>query len=326
MAGFFTRNRLTLLTSIYWFLLTYIVAALIWWFIELWRQNVEEYRFRVEQVDRAAPDRTERLEKLAIAKKKKESQFIGEGVFFLLMTLTGAVYVYRTARRQIKLNDHQRRFMTALTHELKTPIAVARLNLETMRNRKLDPAMQEKLIGKTLEETNRLNDLCNNILLTSQLDAGDYRLNIEDIDLAELTARVTNDFRQRFPKRTLGLDVKGPASIRGDVLLLQLALSNLLENALKYSPPEGAVNVSLTTTSGRARIEVADEGRGIPDDEKTLVFGKFYRIAGENTPTMKGTGLGLWLCERIVQDHDGRIFILNNRPKGSIFVMEFPAK
>ena len=326
MAGFFNRNRLVLLTSIYWFLLTYIVAALIWWFIELWRQNVEEYRFRVEQLAPMDPDYAAKYNQLALAKKKKESQFIGEGVFFLLMTLSGAVFVYRTARRQIKLNDHQRRFMTALTHELKTPIAVARLNLETMRNRKLDPAMQEKLIGKTLEETNRLNDLCNNILLTSQLDAGDYRLNVEDVDLAELAARVTNDFRQRFPKRTIGLDAKGPVLVRGDLLLLQLALSNLLENGLKYSPLEGSVNVTLSRVVDGARIHVSDEGRGIPDDEKTLVFGKFYRIAGENTPTMKGTGLGLWLCERIVKDHDGRIFILNNKPKGSIFVMEFPAK
>ncbi len=326
MSGFFNRNRLSLLTIIYWFFLTYIVAALIWWFIELWRQNLAEYHFRVEQVDHSDPAYNALVNDLYMARKKKESQFIGEGVFFLLMTLSGAVFVYRTARRQIKLNDHQRRFMTALTHELKTPIAVARLNLETMRNRKLDPSMQEKLIGKTLEETNRLNDLCNNILLTSQLDAGDYRLNVEDVDLAELTARVTQDFRHRFPKRTLGLSVQGPVVVRGDLLLLQLALSNLVENGLKYSPQECPVNVSLTATPGIARVEVADEGRGIPDDEKSLVFGKFYRIAGENTPTMKGTGLGLWLCERIVKDHDGRIFILNNKPKGSIFVMEFPAK
>jgi len=326
MASFFDRNRLPVLTAIYWFFLTYIIAALIWWFIELWRQNVDEYRYKVNQIERTDPGYAARFNELALAKKKKESQFIGEGVFFLLMTLSGAVFVYRTARRQIKLNDHQRRFMTALTHELKTPIAVARLNLETMRNRKLDPAMQEKLIGKTLEETNRLNDLCNNILLTSQLDAGDYRLNVEDVDLAELSARVTNDFRQRFPKRTLGLDVRGPVTVRGDLLLLQLMLSNLLENGLKYSPQESPVNVTLTSTAGQARIEVADEGRGIPDDEKNLVFGKFYRVAGENTPTMKGTGLGLWLCERIAKDHDGRIFILNNKPKGSIFVLEFPAK
>jgi K+-sensing histidine kinase KdpD len=195
-----------------------------------------------------------------------------------------------------------------------------------MRSRKLDPALQEKLIGKTLEETNRLNDLCNNILLTSQLDAGDYHLNVEDIDLEELVSRVANDFRQRFPKRTIGLEHKGAAIVRGDMLLLQLALSNLVENALKYSPPEGSVNLGLSVAGNLARVEVADEGRGIPDDEKTMVFGKFYRIAGENTPTMKGTGLGLWLCERIVRDHDGEIFILNNKPKGSIFVMEFPVK
>jgi signal transduction histidine kinase len=326
MTSFLNRNRLTLLTIVYWFLLYYILAALIWWFIELWRQNTYEFNFKLAQIDQNDPYYAAKSNDLYLAKKKKESQFIGEGVFFLLMTLAGAVFVYRSARRQIRLNDQQRRFMTAVTHELKTPIAITKLNLETMRNRRLEPAMQEKLIGKTLEETNRLNDLCNNILLTSQLDAGDYRLNIEDIDLHDLTERVVVDFRQRFPKRDLVLDGADTALVRGDLLLLQLAMNNLVENALKYSPAEEPIHLHLTFKDRRAQVQVADRGPGIPDAEKKQVFGKFYRMGDANMPKTKGTGLGLWLSQRIVADHGGALFILDNQPKGSIFVMDFPIK
>ena len=326
MSSFINRNRLTLLTIIYWFLLSYILAALIWWFIELWRQNTNDFNFKLAQIERTDPYFAARSNDLYLARKKKESQFIGEGVFFLLMTMTGAVFVYRSARRQIKLNEQQRRFMTAVTHELKTPIAITKLNLETLRNRKLEPAMQERLIGKTLEETNRLNDLCNNILLTSQLDAGDYRLNIEDIDLFELAERVTVDFRQRFPKRELVLEGDDTAMVRGDLLLLQLAMNNLVENALKYSPSDAPIALRLNFKGKRAQFQIADLGPGIPDSEKQLVFGKFYRMGGENTPKTKGTGLGLWLSQRIVADHGGELFILDNQPKGSIFVMDFPIK
>jgi len=325
-SSFINRNRLTLLTTFYWFLLAYILAALIWWFIELWRQNINEFNFKLAQIEVNDPYYANKSNDLFLARKKKESQFIGEGVFFLLMTMSGAVFVYRSARRQIMLNEQQRRFMTAVTHELKTPIAITKLNLETLRSRKLDPPIQEKLIGKTLEETNRLNDLCNNILLTSQLDVGDYRLNIEEIDLKELATRVTIDFRQRFPKRELLLEGHDTALVRGDLLLLQLAMNNLVENALKYSPADSPVLISLTYKGRRAQLQVTDKGPGIPDKEKKLVFGKFYRMGDENTPKTKGTGLGLWLSQRIVADHGGELFILDNQPKGSIFVMDFPTK
>jgi two-component system sensor histidine kinase CiaH len=326
MGSFANRNRLTLLTIFYWFLLAYILAALVWWFIELWRQNTNEFNFKMAGIAMTDPYYGAKTTELYLARKKKESQFIGEGIFFLLMTMSGAVFVYRSARHQMRINDQQRRFMTAVTHELKTPIAITKLNLETLRNRKLEGPIQEKLIGKTLEETNRLNDLCNNILLTSQLDVGDYRLNIEDIDLGELASRVTSDFRQRFPRRTLLREGDDHASVRGDFLLLQLALNNLVENALKYSPPESPVTVSLHRQGRRVQLGVTDLGNGIPDSEKKLVFEKFYRMGDANTPKTKGTGLGLWLSQRIAEDHGADLFISDNQPKGCIFVLDFQLK
>jgi hypothetical protein len=326
MAGFFQRNRLSLLTIVYWFMLSYILAALIWWFMELWRQNTHEFNYRKSSINLNDPYYANRVTALEIARKKKESQFIGEGLFFLLMTITGAVFVYRTARYQIRLNEQQRRFMATVTHELKTPIAVTRLNLETLRTRKLEGAVQEKLINNTLEENNRLNDLCNNILLTSQLDAGEYKLSMEDTDLNDLAARVTADFRQRFPERDLIYTGPDKIMIRADVLFLQLALNNVIENALKYSPKESTVTIQVGQQGEKVILRVADHGPGIPQAEKKLVFGKFYRMGEENTGATKGTGLGLYLSKRIVMDHEGELFILDNKPKGSIFVLEFPVK
>jgi K+-sensing histidine kinase KdpD len=105
-----------------------------------------------------------------------------------------------------------------------------------------------------------------------------------------------------------------------------MAMNNLVENALKYSPSDAPIALRLNFKGKRAQLQIADLGPGIPDAEKQLVFGKFYRMGGENTPKTKGTGLGLWLSQRIVADHGGELFILDNQPKGSIFVMDFPIK
>src|SRR5690606_10624220 len=100
------------------------------------------------------------------------TQYIGEGVIFFLLIAAAAMFIYRAVSRQFKQSREQQAFMMAITHELKTPVAVAQLNLETLQKHRLEPAQQLKLIGNTLQETSRLNALCNNLLLSSQMEAG----------------------------------------------------------------------------------------------------------------------------------------------------------
>jgi signal transduction histidine kinase len=326
MYPFFKKKRLAIVTIVYWFLLSYLIAALAWWFIELWQQNSEMYLFKKELIQQNDPSYPLMMQRITAERDLNNAQYIGEGMMFLLLTLAGAIFVYRATRRQIRLNNQQQNFMMAVTHELKTPIAITKLNLETLNRHTLDAEKQKKIIDNTLQETNRLNDLCNNILLSSQLEAGRFRLNKEHSNLSDIIIEITDDFRQRFPKRQITREIEENVYFETDHLLLQLALNNLLENALKYSPAEKNIHVALSCNDKNIRISFSDEGQGIPDTEKKKIFDKFYRIGDENTRKTKGTGLGLYLTQKIVEDHGGSVFVSDNIPSGSNFVILFPVK
>jgi two-component system, OmpR family, sensor histidine kinase CiaH len=324
-----TKKKLRRATIIYWLLLTYIVAAYVWWFISLERQNAQMSDFKFRQLNATIDSAVSPGMYLDEASKinneyiRNKGKYIGEGAVFLLLILFGAAFVYRSVRRQFRLQQQQQNFMMAVTHELKTPIAVARLNLETMQKYSLDPEKQKKLIRTTLEETSRLNSLTNNILISSQLEGGGYSFSKEELDLSDLLKDCMQDFQQRFPHRQFAQQIEADADIKGDPLLLQILINNLVENAIKYSPKESPITASLQKLDNRIVLSVADEGPGIAEEEKKKIFQKFYRVGNEATRTTKGTGLGLYLCSKIVQDHNADISVTNHNPHGSNFVVNF---
>jgi signal transduction histidine kinase len=315
-------KKLQLIFLIYWFLLVYIVAALIFWFFALNKQNEMMSQFRKQELKLDDVYYTAKLERIERDEKRKVAQYLGEGSIFLLVIFTGAVFVYRAVRRQLKFSQQQQHFMMALTHELKTPIAVAKLNLETMQKRKLDETQQQRLLQTTLQETNRLNALCNNMLLSSQIEAGGYRVTQEDTNFSELAEGCVQDFRTRFPERQLITNINPDLFVTGDQLLLQMAVNNLVENAVKYTTKDMPVFVSLEEKKGRIYLEVKDNGKGIPAEEKQKIFTKFYRIGNAATKAAKGTGLGLYLTKKIVEQHNGNISVTDNVPGGAIFTIQ----
>jgi len=321
----FKRQGFAFITVVYWFLLVYIIAALVYWFIVLERQTNEMSSLRMEQLKKDAPRFTQQLEAIEYVHHRKQIQYIGEGGTFLVLIIIGSLFVYRAVRKQVLLSQQQQNFMMAVTHELKTPIAVAQLNLETLQKRKLDETQQQKLIGTALLETNRLNSLTNNILVASQLEMGTYRLNKQPFNFTELVNGSVRDFKNRFPARLLVLTAAEDVMTDGEATLLQMMVNNLLDNAIKYSPREAPVQVGLAKNNNTLVLTVADEGEGVPDSEKRHVFEKFYRIGSEATRTAKGTGLGLYLCRKIVKDHNGTIIIQNNQPKGAVFLVTLKA-
>jgi len=211
--------------------------------------------------------------------------------------------------------------MMAVTHELKTPIAVAQLNLETLQKRKLDEETKQKLIHNTLQEATRLNALCNNILFAAQLDSGAYKSAKQELSWTDIVAGSAENFITRFPKRSIVSDVDEGIYVLGEELLLQMLVNNLIENALKYSPSAAMVKIELKEINNKTILTVSDEGIGIPDHEKKHVLEKFYRTGDEKTRSTKGTGIGLYLCKKIVQGHKGTIVISDNIPKGTIFTV-----
>lgn len=311
-------------TVVYWVMLIYIVSALLWWFIALERQNHEVSNIRLKELSVEDPAYASKTSQINDTRKRKTTQYIGEGSTFLALILLGAVYVFRVIRRQLKLSIQQQNFMMAVTHELKTPIAITQLNLETLQKRKLDEDKQQKLITNTLQEANRLNNLCNNILLAAQLEANAYATTKQEINFSDLVGGCVDDFKNRFPQRLISEQITPALYLTGENLLLQMMVNNLMENAMKYSPKDSLITLAVGTQNRQLVFRISDEGMGIPDAEKQKIFTKFYRIGNENTRTTKGTGLGLYLCSKIVRGHRGSIAVSDNQPRGTIVTVTLP--
>ena len=316
-------NKLKLVSLIYWVFLTYMIAAFIWWYVSLEKQNNEIAAIKFQSIQKSDPSLAAKTHAIQDFQLRKTKQFIGEGVTFLLLFLLGAIYVYRSLLKQLRYADQQQNFMMAVTHELKTPIAISHLNIETLLKRELDTAQQLKLLEATLKETKRLDHLSTNILLTAQLDMGQYEANKQLLNLSELVRQNIKSFQERYPSRICNTSVQDALEIQGEPLLIQLLINNLIDNANKYAPVTEPIYIHLQTHQNTIQFIIKDQGPGIADADKNKVFEKFYRVGAESTRTTKGSGLGLYLCKKIAEFHNATIQLTSNTPTGSIFTVSF---
>ncbi len=319
----FKNKGLTIATIVYWFLLLYIVAALIWWFIALQQQNRQMTTYKLMELRADDPAYLAKAGSITKEEHRKSARNIGEGAIFFLLILVGAVFVYKAVHRQFKITEQQQNLMMAITHELKTPIAITKLNLETLLKHKLDEQTQQKLFQTTLQETERLNTLANNFLISSQLEGDGHQMAKEELSLSELAETVIQDYRNRYPAYTWIVDTESNLTVYGDRLLLQILVSNLLDNAIKYSPKQSRISFLLKKQRRFIYLHVIDEGPGIPEKEKKKIFDRFYRMGNESIRATKGTGLGLYLCRKIAADHNAVIEVTNNPGAGSNFAVRF---
>jgi len=317
-------------TSVHLLLLAYIIAAIVYWAICLQQQSVRIYTQEVmtlkSTVDSLHDPVTYNRELSGLQHKlsMRKTQYIGEGTTFLIVILIGAVVVYSSFHRRIMLSRQQNNFMLSVTHELKSPLAAMKLNLQTLEKHQLDEGKRKQLLERCIKESNRLNDLCNNMMFASQIEGRQYRPAIEVFNLSEQVEDAVHEYASRY-SRTFEEDIVPGCKITGDKMLLQMAVNNLLENAVKYTPENKPVRITLDVVQNTAILRVADEGTGIPDNEKRKIFNKFYRVGNEESRKAKGTGLGLYLTNKIVQQHKGRITIKDNTPSGSVFEISLPA-
>lgn len=303
---------------IFWVLLAYIIAALLFWFIELNAENITVTQLKMQSLQ-PGPDYDLQVQKINKERNSKIAQYIGEGSIFFLLIVAGAVYIFRSVRRQLRQSVEQQNFLMAITHELKTPIAVSKLNLETLLRRKLPEEMQKGLLQASLQETNRLNMLCNNLLLSSQIDAGAYAQTEETVSWSKITADCVTENQKRFPLRKIEAIITEDIFVEVDHLLLEMVVNNLIENALKYAPKDKPIQVILQVGDTYATLQVKDEGPGILNADKEKIFKKFTRLGNEATVRAKGTGLGLFLVKRIITKLKGEVTVTDNLPSGSIF-------
>jgi two-component system, OmpR family, sensor histidine kinase CiaH len=306
-----------------WLLLIYVLAALIWWYIALNLQNNEMSVYRIELLAHDDPAYIAKLEKINNDRHRLATAYKSEGLVFILVILAGAVFLRSAVMRQILIQRQQQNFMMAITHELKTPISIARLNIETLQKHTLDESKKEKILKSSLQEINRLNTLTGNILVSAQLEGGSYLFNKEELNFSQIVSDSSQDFVNRFPNRPWNNELEPGLFISGDPLLIQILVNNLIDNAVKYSPPGSPISIILKKDGDQGILELRDEGAGIPKKEHKRIFQKFYRVGNEDTRTTQGTGLGLYLCRKITQDHKMRLMVSDNQPKGTIFTVHF---
>ncbi len=319
----YKKKRINRPNLVYWLLLLYIIAAMGWWFIALNIQNRQMTEYKLSQLNQDDTAYIQKVEKIYNERDRKTAAYIGEGLFILIVILVGAIFLYTAILRQTRIHRQQQNFMMAITHELKTPISIARLNLETLQKHALKDAQKEKILKSSLQEINRLNTLTNNILISAQLEGGSYRFDKELLDMSKIVTDADQDFITRFPSRPWHTEIDDGIQFTGDPLLIQILVNNLIENAVKYSPSASPIFITLKNQGNKGILQVKDEGAGIPEKERKRIFQKFYRVGNEDTRTTQGTGLGLYLCSKIARDHKMTIAISANQPQGSIFTVSF---
>jgi PAS domain S-box-containing protein len=242
----------------------------------------------------------------------------------------GIVYAFRNLTEERALDELKGEFVATVSHELRTPLAAIYGSAQTLRRKdlNLDDERRESLLEVIAHESERLTRIAGDILLANTLDSDRLRLAREPVDLDELAREVVEEMRISFAERAdISIHFSSPqveASVAGDADKLRQILMNLIENAVKYSPDGGRIEVGLESRDSRVRLLVRDEGIGIPPGEEQRIFGKFYRVDPQLTRGVGGTGLGLYISRELVRRMQGRVSVASHGGKGSTFLVDLP--
>jgi signal transduction histidine kinase len=251
---------------------------------------------------------------------------LGEGSMFIIVFVFGAYSLHKTINKERKLQEQKRNFLLSVTHELKSPLASVKLLLQTIQKRDLTKTQMLDFIDKSLLDVERLDDMVENMLLAAKIDNRSYTYPKSKFDLSMLVDSVVN--RLQITKcdcnqQIIEAEIEPKVEITGDKFALTSVITNLVENAIKYSSPCEVVAVKLFSKEGNVHLQVADHGIGITDEEKPRIFDKFYRVGSEDTRNTKGTGLGLYIVKQVLDKHQATIKVKDNRPAGSVFEVVF---
>ncbi len=309
---------------------SYILMQFCWWAFMLTELNNEVFKykhavirmhFQSEQAIKMADSELNRWLSL------KFLMIAGEGFVFISLLIFGIVKLMKSYNKEMELARQQKNFLLSITHEFKSPLAVVKLNMQTMQKHNLDQDLQRMMIRATLKETNRLNNLVENALMAAQIETHTYTITKNYFDLSKcilsnLEARSLSSEKIK----NINVAIENDVFLLGDCISFSSIILNLLENAEKYTGDDAQIALTLKKKNKEVWLTISDNGYGIADDEKPKVFEKFYRIGNEDTRKSKGTGLGLFIVKQLVTLHHGKITILNNVPKGTIFQMVFAVK
>jgi len=257
---------------------------------------------------------------------------IGERELWLSISAVGyeegTVYAFRDLTDERALETMRQDLVATVSHELRTPLAAIYGAALTLRRDdvELEDQLHDKLLEVIAEESNRLSNIVNDLLLASQLDTGTLRATIERCDPREIAQLEIDAARTHLPA-TIGLVLSAAddlPAVAADPGQLRQVLGNLIENAIKYSPGGGTIEVAVEPVDRHVRFAIRDSGLGIPQSEQRRIFEKFYRLDPDMARGIGGTGLGLYICRELVRRVDGRIWVESDGRSGSTFIVEIP--
>jgi signal transduction histidine kinase len=269
----------------------------------------------------AAPDSVAR----GVGTARAVAYFFGSLLFLLL--IGGLVLIVILLLREVRLNERQSNFVSAVTHELKTPVASLRLYLDTLEFRELPAGRQKEFYRTMRQDLDRLNSTIKNVL-----DAALYTDHpVQDprpLDLVRLARRAIDLTLTRHQLARDAVRLDGPPRLRiaGDPQALETAVLNLLDNAVKYSKDEVRIEVEIRDDDdGHAQLRVRDHGMGISRTQLPFIFTRFYRIGSEVRRSRVGTGLGLFIVRSVVKGHRGTVSADSpGLDRGSTFTITLP--
>lgn len=315
--------------------IVYMLLAFAWWSVLLYTKNQDAYEAKRDLLkimliaegivgNDAEFNMHPRAAELEQQYEWQEYMILGEAIVFVISLVIGVWMINRGYNKEMLASQQRRNFLLSITHELKSPIASIRLILETFRKRALNLEQQEKFSNNALRETDRLNTLVNDLLLSAKLETA-YQPHRDPLDLPELVGEIVNSMEEKYPQVQFSLSIERDfPPLYGDKLGLTSVALNLMENAVKYAGEEPAIEVCLKARPEFVVWKVADNGIGVEDKEKKRIFEKFYRVGNEDTRKTKGTGLGLFIVDQIVRAHNGKIAVLDNSPRGTVFSIQLP--
>jgi signal transduction histidine kinase len=274
---------------------------------------------------------TIRLKYLTVKQWSQRNFFINLSLWTLmtLLLLAAIGLMLRTASREIKLTQMKADFVSNVSHELRTPLASIRVLAELLNlGRVKDPTKVLEYGGYIESEGRRLTQLINNILDFSRIESGGKTYHFETANVKEVITDALEAFSLQLKRNGFVVDFEAPdkilSSVRIDPDAFGLALTNLFDNAIKYSESEKRIGVRLDQNDGFVTIAITDHGVGIPREEQVKIFDKFYRVSTGLVHDVKGSGLGLSLVKHIVEAHHGKITVDSAPGKGSTFTIFLP--
>lgn len=306
--------------ALFYLLSVYILTIFLWWWVLLFTINDKYYNSEKN----SHSIKGETIPKVLLDEHRRQQlMIIGEGSTFIFLLLIGIFFIRKNLKKELAIAQQQQNFMLSITHELKSPIAAAQLNIQTLIKRNLSEGQRNMLLGNSLQDLDRLKKMVDNILLAAKIEQPNFSIYKTTFNCSEMVHSSYLEACNYWSSHKFVISEEDGIQMYGDEVMLHNALMNLLENAVKYSDIDSEINIVLWRDGDNVKIAVGDSGIPIPIHEREKIFDKFYRIGDESVRAAKGVGLGLYLVQKVVHSHKGQIF-LEQSDKKKQFIISLP--